>query len=325
MAFYARGISPLDVRLGDENVLYLYLGDLLVWDGTTPVLIMPPPGVSTGATPKPIARTGVLITIPVAAGTGTTPTPVFAGGITATAPAAVATGSTPTPIVRAEVVIAASATVGIGTAPAPSVGDTVIEAAAAASAGTVPLPGVMTGVTVTSTHAVGTGTAPAPVFSGGVVVAAPPAVTIGSAPTPQFITFRPAGMNKSGTQTLTTAWAHILDWVADTTGYPGSVVAEHALVVHGDNPAATITASCTIANSSSIFSLSARVAIYHNGAVLVEGADTPIPVQSSATVSVAQDIALADGDLITLYAIGSAGFSYLSLQSGATSHVRVTD
>ncbi|MBF6133525.1 hypothetical protein IU501_10990 [Nocardia otitidiscaviarum] len=323
MALYTHGVSPPDIRLGDENVLRLYLGDVLVWDGTSPVLISAPPAVSTGGVPAPTVQAGARIPAPAAASTGTGATPSFAGGCTIDAPTAVASNHVPAPDIRAGVVVGTPPAVSVGTGPAPSVGDTVIDAPTATSTGTVPTPAAKTGVTVTTSHAPNFGTAPAPDISAGATVPVPAATSTGTAPAPTFQSFQPSGMNKNGTLGSSNSWADVTGWTADTTNYPGSVVTDNrALVANGGQAAVTLRAEVAFAPGGAYFSGTGfQIQILVNGSPAQTGAGVPA---SSGTAVCETVTSISNGDQVKVQARANNSYTQLPVIQVSGTFLRIT-
>lgn len=128
--------------------------------------------------------------------------------------------------------------------------------------------------------------------------------------------FAPSGMTKSGSsQTLTTSYAVITTWTADTTNYPGSTLSGNGVLVQGTKSAATVEASLVLSGG---FSYTATCRILINGSVAATGSGTsgtPATVSTSASV--------ANGDVVTVEAIYS-GVSGPSVSTGTSTYVRIT-
>lgn len=116
-----------------------------------------------------------------------------------------------------------------------------------------------------------------------------------------------AGMNKTGSHSVTTAFADVTGWSADTA-YPGSQLSGNAgLVVQQPKQNATITVSLVGANSgfsSATFQLRAMV-----NNVVIGSAGTAVSVPASgtntATLTVT-GVSVATGDVVRVQAVGSA-------------------
>jgi hypothetical protein len=88
------------------------------------------------------------------------------------------------------------------------------------------------------------------------------------------VTFKPSGMNKSGSQTITatSSYTQVTGWVADTTNYPGSTVSSNALVIQSTGTA-KISASITNTNSNSSTTTTCRILV--NGTIVATGSASP--------------------------------------------------
>ncbi|WP_280265326.1 hypothetical protein [Nocardia wallacei] len=325
MAVFYRGEAPIDVRLGDEDVLQLYLGDVLLWDGTIPVIVNAPPALGTGAVPAPTLVVGAVLDVPAALGTGVVPVPDIAGGAGVDAPAALGTGAVPSPDLSVGVVIAAPAAPGTGIVPAPAVGETVVDASPALGTGTVPPPAFSGGATMPGIEATGGGEAPDPVVSTGVTVGTPAATGTGSVPAPEFVSFAPSSMTKNGAFSLSsTSYVKVTGWAADTTGYPGSTVTSDELVIQAAATGVTIAASVIWTGSS--FARTVTMRLLQNGAVIATGTAASIPVSpgtGTATVA-ATNVTVAAGDVIRLEALKDFGTGNPTANTNTASYVRAT-
>lgn len=113
--------------------------------------------------------------------------------------------------------------------------------------------------------------------------------------------YLPAGMNKSGTQTVTantTTYTQLTTWTADTTNYPGSTVSTNSLVIQSTGNAAL---SGAVSWNAGGITGNATVQLYKNGSVVLTGSATP--TESSGTATVSGTISCVAGDLIALYFI----------------------
>lgn len=128
--------------------------------------------------------------------------------------------------------------------------------------------------------------------------------------------FAPSGMTKSGSaQALTTSYAVITSWTADTGTYPGSTLSGNGVLVQGSKSGATVAASLVLTGGFS-YTVTCRILI--NGSVAATGSGTsgtPATVSTSATV--------ANGDVVTVEAIYS-GVSPPSVATGSSTSVHIT-
>ncbi|MBB5915264.1 hypothetical protein BJY24_004131 [Nocardia transvalensis] len=187
MALFYRGQAPVDMRLGDLNVLRLYLGDELIWDGTTPVLVPVPPLLGAGSVPAPDVATGTAAGLPALLGSGDAPDPAIGTGVTIPAPALGGIGIVPTPGLVTGVTISAPAATGVGSVPAPMVGETRIDLLPLLGTGAVPAPAFSGGVTAADLELIGSGEIPDPVLSTGLAIAAPALAGTGVVPIPDIV------------------------------------------------------------------------------------------------------------------------------------------
>ncbi|WP_280412519.1 hypothetical protein [Nocardia asiatica] len=128
--------------------------------------------------------------------------------------------------------------------------------------------------------------------------------------------FVPSGMTKSGSaQTLTTSYAVITGWTADTANYPGSTLSGNGVVAQGAKTNATLTANLALSGGFS-WTVTARLLV--NGSVVATGSGTS---STPATVSTTHNI--NNGDVVTVEAIFS-GVSAPAVQTGSGTYVRIT-
>ncbi len=128
--------------------------------------------------------------------------------------------------------------------------------------------------------------------------------------------FAPSGMTKSGSaQALTTSYAVITSWTADTITYPGSTLSGNGVLVQGGKSGATVAASLVLSGG---FSYTATCRILINGVVVATGSGT-----SGTPATVSTTAAVANGDVVTVEAIYS-GVSAPSVATGSSTFVRIT-
>lgn len=125
-------------------------------------------------------------------------------------------------------------------------------------------------------------------------------------------------MTKSGAHTLTTSYAAVQNWAADTSNYPGSTVSSHGIVVQGSNTNATIAASCPYTSS---LGCTVALRLFKNGSQVAQGSTTASGTSGTATVSLTGQT-VSNGDVFTIQAIASNNFG--SISAGTSTWVRVT-
>ncbi|MFE3196278.1 hypothetical protein ACFXHA_45285 [Nocardia sp. NPDC059240] len=121
---------------------------------------------------------------------------------------------------------------------------------------------------------------------------------------PRASAFLPSKMNKNGTANLTTSYAPVQGWTADTGSYPGSTVSSpDALVVQNTGASVKITVSATwsVGIGSTVVSLNITV----NGGIV---ATIDSATASSGTTSTNWTGAVAQGDLIRMEAKAASAF-----------------
>lgn len=182
MALDRRGVAPVDITLGDRNVLRITLGDRLIWDGTTPVTIVAPPLRARLALTAPMLSIGVQPESAVLAAVTTMPAPEIRAGAGIVAPASVLAAEIPGPTLSVGVTVAAPPLAAHLSMPAPAVGETVVDAPPLAAALSLPAASVVAGVTAGSDPFEATLTAPQPDISAGVTVVVPPLAAAVSMP-----------------------------------------------------------------------------------------------------------------------------------------------
>ncbi|WP_343466455.1 hypothetical protein AAI421_13345 [Rhodococcus aetherivorans] len=128
----------------------------------------------------------------------------------------------------------------------------------------------------------------------------------------QAVTFLPSGMTKTGTQNLTTSWALLAGWTANTGTYPGSTVVSNALQAQGAKANATISASLPFTSS---FSYTKTARILLNGTVIATG--DGVSTNNGTMTATASNVTLADGDDVTIEVMIST-FATGSVSAGGT-------
>ncbi|WP_280451529.1 hypothetical protein [Nocardia cyriacigeorgica] len=292
MSLFIRDGAPMDLRLGDENILRVHLGDVLVWDGATPVYVNAPPANGVSAVPIPALVVGVRMNIPATVGSGSAPVPGISGGVTADAPAPLGDGVAPAPAVSFGVTLSPPAAFGDGGVPAPSVG--AIDIPPVLGSGAAPAPSVSGGATVPAPESTGAGSSPAPSIRVGVTASPPAALGTGTAPAPEVVTFSPMGMDKSGTLSLPAGTtATVAGWTV-RSGYPGTVITGDALVSNGTKD---VTIQCKVTLTSAWGSSTAlTLRVLKNGVSIGTGSIAFNATSTSFSVSTS----LVSGDQISL-------------------------
>ncbi|MGW5519292.1 hypothetical protein [Nocardia africana] len=129
--------------------------------------------------------------------------------------------------------------------------------------------------------------------------------------------FLPSGMTKNGTQNLSTSYAQVTGWTADTANYPGSTVASNGLVSQGTKTGATLSTSIPFTGT---FSQTVTVRIKVNGTVVVTGTGV---TAASGTATASTTYNIQTGDNVTVEAVTSAGQTQ-TISSGTSTWVRIT-
>lgn len=187
MALDRRGVAPVDITLGDRNVLRITLGDRLIWDGTTPVTIVAPLLRARLAMPAPALGVGVRSAAPPLAAAISAPAPEIRTGAGIAAPAAVLVAEAPAPALSVGVTVEVPP-MGIAVSvPAPAVGETVVEPPPMGIAASVPAPIVATSVTAVNNPFEAAVTVPQPDIAAGVTVATPPLAAAIGMPAPEVM------------------------------------------------------------------------------------------------------------------------------------------
>lgn len=128
--------------------------------------------------------------------------------------------------------------------------------------------------------------------------------------------FAPSGMTKSGSaQVVTTSYAVVTSWTADTATYPGSTLSGSGVLAQGTKTGATVAASLALTGG---FSYTATCRILINGSVAATGSGT-----SGTPVTVSTTANIVTGDVVTVEVIYS-GVSGPSVATGASTYVRIT-
>lgn len=136
--------------------------------------------------------------------------------------------------------------------------------------------------------------------------------------------FNPSSMTKSGAaQKLTSTFADIVTWIADTTGYPGSTLSGNGLRNQGGNAAATVTATLPFSGGGGGGGTQQAQLAVNGIPVVPAGA---VITGTSGTLSVTATLKLADGDVVTVQAQCTAQLTgwESSIQTGAGTFVRIT-
>ncbi|MFE9579261.1 hypothetical protein ACFYO1_22945 [Nocardia sp. NPDC006044] len=142
------------------------------------------------------------------------------------------------------------------------------------------------------------------------------------------VVFLPSGMKKSGTQSMPTGdWGQITGWVADTAGYPGSVVVgttKNGLKALADKTSAKVLAAIPFTDATTGFGgatqLQARLRV---NSKIVATIDPPVE-GPSGTLSVSATVDIAAGDVVTVEALASVSPGGVEGTISAGGYVRIT-
>lgn len=136
--------------------------------------------------------------------------------------------------------------------------------------------------------------------------------------------FLPSGMFKNGDSAgLTTTFALVPTWTADTTPYPGSSVVSNGLIVQSTRGGVLVAANILMSNAAA-GAVTGTVQIKQGATVIVTSAPVSLGAfggTGTATCSATVDVTA--GDSITLEARCSGG-SVVVKSGTANSWVRVT-
>lgn len=141
-----------------------------------------------------------------------------------------------------------------------------------------------------------------------------------------WASFTPSGMNKSGSYTMTTSYAEVPSWTADTGTYPGSSLSGNGLVVQSTISNATVTAQIAVQLPGNSQTQNVDIQFYKNGSSLLGTAPaSPVACPVSATTNVLgslTNVSLAQGDVITIRTKKSNSFAATVVATN--SWVRIT-
>lgn len=126
------------------------------------------------------------------------------------------------------------------------------------------------------------------------------------------MTFTPSGMNKSGSYTMTTSYAEVTTWTADTGTYPGSSLSGNGLVAQGSTSNATVTAQIAVQLPGNSQTQNVDIQFYKNGSLIGTAPASPVACPVSTTTNVLgtlTGVSLAQGDVITIRTKKTNSFS----------------
>lgn len=130
--------------------------------------------------------------------------------------------------------------------------------------------------------------------------------------------FNPAGMTKSGNQTITaTSISEITGWTPDA----GSTVDSNALVPGGSKVGATVSFSMSVYNggSAQVFTLY----LYRNGVQVGSTVTKSVGFSSTDTLTGSQTLTVAPTDRFKLYVSRQFGIDH-TVNAGANTYIRIT-
>lgn len=135
--------------------------------------------------------------------------------------------------------------------------------------------------------------------------------------------FQPSGMTKNGSQSITTSFADITGWTADTSNYPGSTVNSNtSLVAQGAKTGATLTANIPFGSGTYTFGTGTQVRILVNGSVV--GTGTAVQASSGTATCTVTGQTIADGDLVKVQILASGYSGQPSVTTGTGTYLRIT-
>lgn len=132
----------------------------------------------------------------------------------------------------------------------------------------------------------------------------------------------PSGMTKdspSSSMGTTTEWTVVPAWTADTTNYPGSVVADGGLQVQSNNGGAQLTCAVVFAGGTLSGNYQARLRI---GTTVV--ATSAVVAGTSGTMTISATVPVSAGDIVLVETQTSIQSTWRATVSGGVgTYVRV--
>lgn len=334
---FSRSVAIEALYIGDEPVLAVYLGEVLVWDGTrsafvsavkaTAIAATVAPAVQSqpGAVNAPAAAASVAAPVPGVSGSASvgasaasaavTMNPTLSSSANVDAPAATGGADTIAPL--SDAAVSAPAAAAAAAAPVPDVattGSSVIGAPTAESSPQAPVPGVSASAPVTAPAATASGVAPIPGVSDNETVSAVAASASASAPIPAVAAIHeiPMGMDKSSAaQTIPeNAWTRILGWVA-ASGYTQTVITGDGLAL----PAGSYDIDLRFGSTYTGLTFTRGVRIVNSvGTVIASATNAGHPVTLTGTYAIPAGPIYVEGLLNT------ATLSRRDIQTGSGVH-----
>ena len=174
---------------------------------------------------------------------------------------------------------------------------------------------VFTGAGILSAGVVATATAPfsgSGTLTGPAVPSATAAFTSAGTLSATAVVFTPSGMNKNGSYTMTTSYAEVPAWTADTATYPGSTLSGNGLVAQATISNATVTAQIAVQLPGNSQTQNVDIQFYRNGSLIGTAPASPVACPVNATTNVLgtlTGVSLTAGDVITIRTKKTNSFS----------------
>lgn len=113
MALFVNGVAPVALYIGEEQVVQVYLGTHLVYDGTMPAVVFAPRMIATATATVPVPHAGTTVAVPRMLATADVAVPAVAGAARILAPAMTATAESVAAVVSVPVTVEVPAMVSV--------------------------------------------------------------------------------------------------------------------------------------------------------------------------------------------------------------------
>jgi len=247
VSLFSRWVAPVYLRIGEEHVIHVYLGETLVWDGTVPAVVSSPRATATAQAIAPvISSTADALTPPDAEASAAAIAPSVSASSVVSAPIATAS-AVAIPIITDRAVSAPVATAtAMGHVPdVATTGSNIVAAPTATASAMAPVPDVAASKNVVAVTATASAAATAPAIIKSETVTAPTATASAAATAPAVagVNFSDMGMDKSGTFAMSSnTTAKVTGWAA-RSGFPSTVITNNELDSDGS---ASVTINCKV-------------------------------------------------------------------------------
>lgn len=301
-SLFTNQVTPVAMYIGEEQVVSAYLGDVLIWDGSssafvsiltaqatavghapfvssTPQPIAVPPAIATAVGLPPVLSVSVALDIPIATAIAAALPPVLRVDATINVPIATAGAVGVPPLTDADIVVPVAEATAQGFAPlvTTSGGANVIIPAAEATAQAF-APTVRVDATIAVPVATASAAATPPTVSVSATITPPVATATAAATAPVVATFANMRMNKSGSFSCGFGAELVTGWVADGS-YPNTNIVSNQLKITVAGTGKTITAACAF--TTNVQFNTHYMGIYKNG-VLIGTEQSLVPIPSTS-------------------------------------------